>query len=770
MRASGFLRAALVAIGVMAGVPAMAQHTPPPGPYHGHQVVRVVVQTPEQLEAALDASTTAWNCRVGVGPLDLQVTPEQEAALRALGLEPVVLIPDVQALLENEQREMAEARMQRDASWFSTFRTTAELHARLDHWATTYPAFTETFVAGQTLQGRDIKGIRITAPDQPGNPRSERPQVLFNACQHAREWATPMTVMWIGDRVLEEYGTNSRLTNLLDRCEIIIIPVVNCDGYEFSWGQGNRLWRKNRRPNPNGSFGVDTNRNWGYQWGGEGASTNQNNDTFRGAGPFSEPETQVMRDFITANPRIGAHIDFHSYSQLILSPWGYTRDLPAERPILLMLEEDMQAGIASVHGQVYVAGPSYTTIYPASGVAPDWVYGDRGIPSFTYEVRDRGTYGFVMPVAEIIPNAEENFEGAIRLAEQAVLPLLVAGVGQYPTAVTASAGAPVAFAARSARESLAPPPTMRLRVNDGEWTNVPMTFQQGSTYGAMLPAVGCGTEIEYYFEARTTAGTLVTYPAGGASDPLRASGVDVQTLFFDDMESDRGWTGGLPGDTATLGIWSRCDPEGTAAQPEDDATPDPGVLAWITDCRAGSGVGAFDVDNGITTLLSPMFSAVPDGVRRVRETRLGYARWYSNNMGASPNADSAPVEISNDNGQTWVMIEDVTENAGAWVRKTWRVEDFVQPTSTMRFRYVARDLGAGSIVEAGLDDFFVEVLMCPPDLDYNGDGNVDQDDVECLAQAVAGDGACAVLDPDFNGDGNVDQDDIIALMIAVGGG
>ncbi len=105
-------------------------------------------------------------------------------------------------------------------------------------------------------------------------------------------------------------------------------PCRHPDGYSYTW-TNNRLWRKNRRPNPNGSTGVDLNRNWGYQWGGEGASTSQGSDTYRGASGFSEPETQAIRDFITNRPYIRAHVDVHSYSQLILSPWGYT---PALRP------------------------------------------------------------------------------------------------------------------------------------------------------------------------------------------------------------------------------------------------------------------------------------------------------------------------------------------------------------------------------------------------------------------------------------------------------
>src|SRR6185436_17289909 len=112
-----------------------------------------------------------------------------------------------------------------------------------------------------------------SSPDLPGNPRSTRSSVLFNGCQHAREWASPMTAMYVADTMLGSYATDTRVHALLDKIEVIVIPIVNVDGYEYTWASSsNLLWRKNRRNNGNGSFGVDLNRNWGHQWGGEGAS------------------------------------------------------------------------------------------------------------------------------------------------------------------------------------------------------------------------------------------------------------------------------------------------------------------------------------------------------------------------------------------------------------------------------------------------------------------------------------------------------------------
>jgi len=756
-------------LGILAGLaaPAFAQHTPPPGPYHGQQVVRVNCPDDATFRQAMDIAVTVWNCTPSPSNLDLQVTPAQLQQLVDLGLQPVVIVHDVQALLDAEQAEIRDARMQRDEAWFTTFRTLTELHARLDHYAATYPTLAETFIAGQTLQGRPIKGVRLSAPDQPGNPRSSRPAVLYNACQHAREWATPMTVMWIADRLAEGYGIDPRMTNILDHCEIIVIPVVNADGYEFSWLPNNRMWRKNRRDNGNGSFGVDTNRNWGHQWGGEGGDTYSGSETYRGLSAFSEPETQVMRDFVNANPRLRAAIDVHSYGQYVMSPWAYTSALPAERPVFAFLDDVMADAIQTVHARRYTIGPLYTTLYPASGAAVDWYYGGASLLGYTIEVRDTGSYGFVMPSAEIIPNARENFEGCMALAEFVMQPMVMMPSGTYPQTLPSDVETPVRIIARALSDQFAQGPTLRYRIDDGPWNERPMTPVEGGVYTGALPAIGCRHHAEYYIAVVTDGGLTYTHPSNGV--PIHATGIDAITTFFDDMETDRGWTVGVAGDDATHGIWERADPEPTSAQPGDDFTPSPGVMCWVTDGRAGPSDGAFDVDNGTTTLVSPRFSAVLWDTTQVTSTELSYARWYGH-PGGNLASDGLNVSLSNDDGQTWVALETVTLNASLWTTRTGSVPVHVQPTDRMRLRFRARDMPLDATVEAAIDDVRLRILGCRPNLDYNNDGSEDQGDLACLILAIAGDTSCAVLDPDFNQDGSADQADIAALIIALAGG
>jgi len=165
--------------------------------------------------------------------------------------------------------------------------------------------------------------------------------------------------------------------------------------------------------------------------------------------------------------------------------------------------------------------------------------------------------------------------------------------------------------------------------------------------------------------------------------------------------------------------------------------------------------GSADVDGGATTLTSPTFSAIGEAVR------LSYWRWYSNDRGGSPNTDSMPIDISNDNGVTWVSLELVTENANAWVFKSFLVSSFVAPTATMRVRFVARDLGNGSTVEAGVDDFQVSALNCTPPFvpaDLNQDTLVNGVDMATLL------GGWGTIVGDVNNDGNTDGTDLTILL------
>ncbi|MDZ4753962.1 MAG: choice-of-anchor B family protein [Phycisphaerae bacterium] len=272
-------------------------------------------------------------------------------------------------------------------------------------------------------------------------------------------------------------------------------------------------------------------------------------------------------------------------------------------------------------------------------------------------------------------------------------------------------------------------------------------------YRATFPAIECTTEFTYLFEVTGTNGSVTTDPPGGI-EAVAAVGEAVLVSY--DMESPAGWTVGVSGDNATSGVWTNVDPNGTSAQPEDDHTPVT-TKCWVTgQGPIGGSAGDNDVDNGKTTLISPQLflAATPDAV-------VSYWRWYSNNQGGNPNNDSMPVEITNDGGLTWVTLEMVTENAGAWVKRSFSVADFLAPTDNVYIRWVARDEGAGSLIEAGVDDFAVSFLDCPAGVvgDLDGNGAVNGADLAILLGQWGAAGSA-----DFNQDGIVDAQDLAVLL------
>src|SRR5262245_2121763 len=171
------IRPIVVALAAGLAAPAFAQAD---RPFVGHQVHRVTVTTPEQLQQVSDLSESIWSCQIGLGPIDIQIRPEQTKELDKLGIPHQLLINDVQALLDAERQQIENAHRQRDLAWFNTYRTTAEFSTAMDGLAAANPQLASTFVAGQTLEGRPIKGIRFSSPDLPGNPRATRSALMFN--------------------------------------------------------------------------------------------------------------------------------------------------------------------------------------------------------------------------------------------------------------------------------------------------------------------------------------------------------------------------------------------------------------------------------------------------------------------------------------------------------------------------------------------------------------------------------------------------------------
>ncbi|MBO6512990.1 MAG: trypsin-like serine protease [Phycisphaerales bacterium] len=258
--------------------------------------------------------------------------------------------------------------------------------------------------------------------------------------------------------------------------------------------------------------------------------------------------------------------------------------------------------------------------------------------------------------------------------------------------------------------------------------DIPLSSSSATSFTATFPAPDeCPTNVEYFISFELESGTIVTAPAGGSNtfSTVAADQVDFDNLY--DFETSVGFTSGAVGDTATTGQWVRVNPNGTEAQPEDDNTPS-GTIAWVTgQGSVGGSLGANDVDGGATTLVSNLID-----LSGTESASIAYARWYSNNTGASPNADIFEVFVSDNDGADYVLVETVGPSgagtSGGWIETGFNVSDFVNLTSTVRVKFVASDLGDGSIVEAGIDDVRVLGVSCSSDFcpaDLNEDGSLD---------------------------------------------
>lgn len=248
------------------------------------------------------------------------------------------------------------------------------------------------------------------------------------------------------------------------------------------------------------------------------------------------------------------------------------------------------------------------------------------------------------------------------------------------------------------------PATCRVtfRINGGALVDSAMTPTGApDEYAGYIPAQPACSDVEYYIYAEDDMANSATHPAGAPAN-LHGFGVGYNLVFWDDFEADSGWTAGLPGDDATTGMWQRCDPQATEAQPEDDHTPGLFYDAYITYCSAGSSQGSYDVDGGRTTLQSPMMD-----LSGYASARVVYYRWYSNDTGAEPGTDYWVVQVTDDDWTSFAELENTNESDRSWRRMEFDLGGYIDLTDQVQFRFIASDEAPGSIVEAGVDDFSI---------------------------------------------------------------
>lgn len=331
----------------------------------------------------------------GRGFAEIVLDSSEIKAFAAKGHAVKVLVKDLDEYVKQAQKTQTKN---------SSYYTYATMQNQLKEWAEKYSDICRLESIGTSNEGRDITAIKIS--DNPDVNEPE-PAALLMGAHHAREWPSIEVPMATARKLLEEYSTNEEIKRLIDGREIWIVPMVNPDGVVYSM-EKSRYWRKNRRNNGGGTFGVDLNRNYGYKWGNVGASNSGSSDTYHGTGAFSEPESSAIKALATRE-KFQASISYHTYSELILYPFGYGYNIPnPDTKVFVKMAGDM----SKFNGY---EPKNSAELYPAMGDSDDFLYGDLKVLSFTFELCTT----FIPNAGEIAEFTEANVPAAVYLIDKA---------------------------------------------------------------------------------------------------------------------------------------------------------------------------------------------------------------------------------------------------------------------------------------------------------------------------------------------------------------
>lgn len=492
---------------------------------------------------------------------------------------------------------------------------------RIRKVAADYPDLTRLETIGYSINRRPLLALSLSSEkktkDFTGNKL--KPEVLILATHHAREWVATQMAMRLIDYLTVNYGKDARVTALLDTTRIWIVPVANPDGYEYTF-TNERLWRKNLRDNDSDgeitlADGVDVNRNFASHWGldDEGSSPVWSDATYRGTEPESEPETSAVVNFIKRH-RFKFLISYHTYSDLILYPWGWQVKTPSFDDPLFIAQagtDDQPAIFDSLLGMGYDPGVG-ADLYTTNGDFTDWTYGAAGIPSYTVELTygyhdpadESSYYGFEFPDDEAMVQKvfEDNLEFALSLVESAKdpahpkSPVGLTAEDIYHQPLTTSWGG------RQAIEVLArrgiQPPKLYYQINDGRWRLGAFRKMLGEFYNETPGLYYCG--YRGYINKQRTGDTVKYYVRKGETT------LGPYTYTVEN------------GSDSSILVVSAEDYTGTYPVYDDQSGPN--YLGYYTDALDG---GGFDYDVWDVTARQ----AAPDYVQVL--SNYDVAIWYT---------------------------------------------------------------------------------------------------------------------------------------------
>ncbi len=390
--------------------------------FDGYQLVRLYVDTGDQITRLHDLGARLMSEGEGPGVVDYLLPPDALPGLESLGLTYKVLNDNVQKDIDAE-RALWEAQgvvAAQDPNWFTNYKDPNQVIAKLNAFHTDRPDLATVIDVGTSLQGRHIYGVRITGPG------SNKPAVQFNGCHHAREWISVMVPMWIADKFVYTYDSDPNIHSLVNAVEFFIIPVVNVDGYVVVTEGRDPRWRKNTHgANRNGARdaypeGVNLNRQYDFNWA-FGGSPDSLSQQYRGPYPFSESEARAMRD-LALRERFLLSISYHSMGEVVYYPWTWGGRKAPEDRLLTTIARELGGAIRTMKGD-----STYKVEYGAGTVGQTypWLYGRLGTFDFIVET---GFGAHIFPPHEVDGIVENNVKGAWTIMRRASGPGLTGRV------------------------------------------------------------------------------------------------------------------------------------------------------------------------------------------------------------------------------------------------------------------------------------------------------------------------------------------------------
>ncbi|CAH0594395.1 unnamed protein product [Chrysodeixis includens] len=399
--------------------------------YENYKVYKVVPGADNEVQILLDLQKNVdymflsdivakdSDVKIMVAPKDQE---EFESYFKKVGIPTKVAIDNVQETIDDQKRRPLDRNLNNYA--WNYYLSLEEINLWLDSIVQRFPDVVTPLVIGNSNEGRFLRGVKIDFKKQ-ANPVIG----MIEGGIHAREWISPATVTYIINEFLT--STNPAVRNLAENVVWHIFPIVNPDGYAYTFSD-NRMWRKNRNrenykscgsSNADLSNGIDLNRNFGFVWMTVGASQNSCDETYAGPVEFSEPESRAIANYVLglkAQGNFVYYLAFHSYSQMVLVPYSHVQgEAVLQAPHYANMYEIAIRGMDKLkekYGTVYRVGTSAEILYAVSGSSFDWVKGVAEIPIvYLFELRDVGEYGFFLPPERIIMNNEEIMAGLLEM-------------------------------------------------------------------------------------------------------------------------------------------------------------------------------------------------------------------------------------------------------------------------------------------------------------------------------------------------------------------